>query len=242
MRFKSFVAASALLLLVPVTARSADGHIRLFFDPNQCRGDIPCGETRTLYVYAALEGATANGITGLEYGMQFGLDGGPDPGWTFAEVFAPGITVTLGSGAFGPGDQLVITPRRNRGRGVNLAWGSCQAESGTNGLILLETVQVTNSGCTGAELRVITTGHDLPSNQFYLCPLAVLCDAPAFSKVCLGNTVTPCINPEGPRGDPAQCSQSGEAVINPAANSQSPCRVTAVTPSSWSVVKDLYRN
>jgi hypothetical protein len=240
MRFKSFIAASALLLLAPVSARSADGHIRLFFDPNQCRGEIPCGESRNLYVYAELEGATAGGITGLEFGMQIGNDSAADPGWSFYEEFSPGITVTLGSGAFGPGDQLVITPRRNRGRGVNLAWGECQG--GINGLVLLETVQITNVGCTGAELRVITTGHDLPSNQFFLCPLAVLCDAPAFSKVCLGSTVTPCINPEGPRGDPALCSLSGEAVVNPAANSQSPCRVTAVTPSSWSGVKGLYRD
>jgi hypothetical protein len=231
MRLKSFVAAGALLLLVPVSARSADGNIRLMFDPNQCRGDIPCGEARTLYVYAVLEGATANGITGLEYGMQFGLDGAPDPGWSFSEVFAPEITVTLGSGAFWPIDEIPIMPRPNRGRGVNLAWGSCQL--GTNGLVLLETVQVMNTGCSGTELRLITTGHDRPSNQFFPCPLAVLCDAPAYSKVCL----TTC-HPDFPR-NPTLC---GEAVVNPGANSQSPCRITAVTPSSWSVVKDLYRN
>ena len=232
MRFKSCVAAGALLLLVPVSARSSDGHIKLFFDPNQCRGDIPCGETRTLYVYAALEGATANGVTGIEYGMRLGLDGGPDPGWTFAEEFAPGITVTIGSGAFFPSDQIPIMPRPNRGRGVNLAWGTCQF--GTDGLVLLETVEVTNSGCTGTELRLFTTDHDRPSNQAFQCPLAVLCDGPAYSKVCL----TTCNNPDEPR-NPVLC---GEAVINPGANTQSPCRITAVNPSSWSVVKDLYRN
>lgn len=240
MRFKSCVAAGALLLLVPMSARSADGNIRLFFDPNQCRGEIPCGESRNLYVYAELEGATASGITGLEFGMQLGNDGAADPGWSFHEEFAPGITVTLGSGAFGPADELVFTPRANRGRGVNFAWGACEA--GTNGLILLETVQITNAGCTGAELRIITTGHDRPSNQGFTCPLAVLCDAPAYSKVCLGNTVTSCVNVEWRYPVPALCSQSGEAVINPTANSQSPCRVTAVTPSSWSGVKGLYRD
>ncbi len=240
MRFKSCVAAVVFVMLASASARGADGNIRLFFDPNQCRGEIPCGESRTLFVYAELEGATADGITGLEYGMQFGTDGNADPGWSFFEEFAPGITITVGTGAFGPLDVRAITPRRNRGRGVNLAWGQCQA--GQTGLILLETVEITNSGCAGAELRVITTGHDLPSNQFFLCPMAVLCDVPLYSKVCLGNTVTPCVNPEGPRGDPAMCSQSGEAVINPAANSQSPCRVTAVTPSSWSVVKGFYRD
>jgi len=240
MRFKSCVAAVALVMLAAASALGADGNIRLFFDPNQCRGDIPCGETRNLFVYAELDGATSEGITGIEYGMQFGNDGNADPGWAFFEEFAPGITVTVGTGAFEPLDVRAITPRRNRGRGVNLAWGQCQ--EGLHDLVLLETVQITNSGCTGAELRVITTGHDLPSNQFFLCPLAVLCDAPTYSKVCLGNTVTPCINPEGPRGDPAMCSQGGEAVINPAANSQSPCRVTAVNPSSWSAMKGLYRD
>ena len=233
MRFKSCLAAAALLWLVPMSVRSADGHIRLMFDPNQCRGDIPCGEARTLYVYAVLEGATANGITGIEYGMRFGLDGAPDPGWSFSEEFEPGITVTLG-GAFWPIDEIPIMPRPNRGRGVNLAWGSCQL--GTNGMILLETVQVMNTGCSGTELRLFTTDHDRPSNQAFQCPLAVLCDGPAFSKVCL---MRDCGHPDFPHGDPVLC---GEAVINPGANSQSPCRISAVTPSSWSVVKDLYRN
>lgn len=233
MRFTARIAAVALLLLIPTSGRSSDGHIRLLFDPNQCRGDIACGETRTLYVYAVLEGATASGITGIEYGMQFGLDGAPDPGWTFSEEFAPGITVTLGSGAFWPLDEIPTMPRANRGRGVNLAWGACQ--SGTGGHVLLEMVQVTNFGCAGTELRLFTTDHDRPSSQSFRCPLAVLCDGPVFSKICLMRYC----HPDLYRGDPALC---GEAVINPGAHSQSLCRITAVTPSSWSVVKNLYRN
>jgi hypothetical protein len=220
-------------------AWAGDGNIRILFDPNRCAGNIPCGESRTIYVYAALEGATAGGITGVEYSIRLGMDGAPDPGWNFMEEFAPGAVV-IGSGGFDPPDFNIIQPRFIRGRGVNVAWGTCR--TGSDGLVLIETVQVTNTGCSENELRLLVWSHDTPRNEFFRCPLATLCDAPYFTKVCLGDNVVPCVNPEGPNGPQAQCSTSGEAVINPLHNSQSPCAPTAVERTTWTGVKSLYRD
>lgn len=228
-----------ILLLAAAPVLASDGEIRLLFDPNQCRGEIPCGESRTLFLYVELDGATSSGITGVEYAIQIGMDDAADPSWMFSETFSPGATASVGAGAFHPPDIAAYIPRQNRGRGVNVAWGSCQL--GEDDLVLIETVTITNVGCTSGELRLITNAHDLPRNTFFRCPLAVLCDGPTFTKVCLGRNVTPCVNPEGPRGDPASCSTSGEAVINPASNSQSPCYVTAVEQATWSNVKAIFR-
>jgi hypothetical protein len=226
-------------ILAAQVALASDGDIRILFDPNQCSTTIPCGESRTLYVYAELAGATANGITGVEYSIRLGLDGAPESGWTFSEEFAPGA-VAVGSGAFDPPDQLAIMPRFVRGRGINAAWPTCQ--TGSDGLVLIETVEVTNTGCTQDELQLLVWSHDTPRNGYFLCPLATLCDAPFYTKVCLGSNVTPCPSPEGANGPPAQCSTSGEAVINPVANSLSPCAPTAVEETTWSGVKRLYRD
>jgi hypothetical protein len=68
-------------LLAAQAAWASDGEIRILFDPDQCSTMIPCGESRTLYVYAELAGATANGITGVEYSVRLGLDGAPESGW-----------------------------------------------------------------------------------------------------------------------------------------------------------------
>lgn len=240
---RAFVVAATVIALgvqASVPAGATDGDIRLYFDPNQCSGLIPCGETRQLFVYVQLDGATSPGITGVELGMRIGMDGAQDPGWSFLETFSPGATVSVGTGAFTPPDQTAVVPPRWRGRGANIAWNSCQ--TGDAGLVLVETVDITNLGCGTDELRLLVMSHDTPRNTFFQCPLAVLCDAPVYTKVCLGGNVTPCPNPDAPRGPEAQCSTSGEAVINPVANTLSPCRVTAVEPATWSSVKSLYRD
>jgi hypothetical protein len=238
MKKKTLHFVLAAMLLASASARANDGDIRIFFEPNRCSTVIPCGEVGTMYVYAALAGATAKGITGVEYSVRIGMDGAADPGWTFEEEWVPGAVV-VGSGAFNPVDIYAIQPRLYRHRGINVAWGSCQ--TGQDGLVLIETVTVTNTGCSSSELRLLVWSHDYPASQFFLCPLATLCDPP-FTKVCLGDNVTPCGNLDFPSGWPSQCSTSSEAVINPEPNSQSACRITAVNQVSWSGVKSLYRD
>jgi len=193
-----------------------------------------------MYVYAVLEGATAGGLTGVEYALQLGADGSSDPGWSFQETFAPNA-IALGSGGFCPPDQLAITPRRNIGRGVNVAWGECQ--TGENGMVLVETVSVTNTGCSEAQLVLLVGSHDVPRNTFFQCPLASLCNGPLYTKVCLGENVAACANPDREYAETTYCSTSGGATINPtpASGPRSPCLITAIAPATWGTVKDLYR-
>lgn len=232
-----FALAAALPAAVPASA--SDGRIQLQFGDDVCQGVIACGDHRRIYVYAQLEGATSNGLTGVEFGLRIGADAGPDPGWEFAETFAPGATVALGAGAFTPVDHHVFEPRVNRKRGANVAWAECQ--QGERGLVLVETVEIINMGCDEGALRITVIDHDTPGNQFFRCPLATLCDGPAYTKVCLGDEVTSCTNPEAPRGPLALCSTSGTLLINPSANAFNPCRPTAVRAATWSGMKALYR-
>jgi hypothetical protein len=115
-----------------------------------------------------------------------------------------------------------------------VSWADCQTGDGSK--VLIETVDIFNGGCDANELALKVVKHDVPSNQFYQCPLFVLCDAPTYTKVCLGSNITACRNPEPPFPNNAQCSTSGEAFVNGSRN----CTV-AVTPTNWSSVKALYR-
>jgi hypothetical protein len=230
----------ALLAFAPAWAN--DGDIILSFSPdgNQCQVDIGCGESRLLYVYALLSGASEHGITGVEYGTLIGPDGGPDPGWSFEETFAPSANISLGVGAFLPEDTNAVIPRQNRGRGVNVAWQECQTGNGLS-RVLIETVEVTNTGCSTGELHIVVGGHDRAANAFFQCPLFVLCDRPLYTELCIGSNFSTCRNPDPPYAYNATCSTSGEAVINPASG-PGLCRPTAVQPNSWSSVKSLYRD
>lgn len=229
---KQLVATCGLALLVLASAPSwaANGNIGLFFDQAGavCQQAVPCGGQARLYVYALLEGASQFGITGAEYKVQVGPNSNPDPGWLFNETFDPNAA-TIGSGAFNPVD--------NSARGINVSWAECQTGDGYK--VLIETVDIFNatSPCNTDELALKVVKHDTASNQFFQCPLFVLCDAPVYTKVCLGSNIVACRNPEPPNADNAFCSTSGEAFVNGSRN----CTV-AVQPTSWSAMKDLYRN
>ena len=106
--------------------------------------------------------------------------------------------------------------------------------------MLIETVDILNLDCENtAELVLKVVKHDIPSNQFFQCPLFTLCDAPVYTKVCLGSNITTCRNPEPPFPNNATCSSSGTAFVNPAPGHN--CTV-AVTNQAWSTVKGLYRS
>jgi hypothetical protein len=93
-----------------------------------------------------------------------------------------------------------------------------------------------NVSCDNSEIALKVIKHSTPSNQFFQCPLLTLCDDPAFTKVCVGNSFTLCKNPEPPFPVNATCSTSGQAFINGSRN----CSV-GVQESNWSAVKSLFR-
>jgi len=202
----------------------------MFFDQNGalCQAAVPCGPPVRMYVYALLQGSSGSGITGAEYKVQIGANNNADPGYLFNETFDPAATVI--GGAFNPTDPGT--------RGVNVSWAACQVGDGTK--VLIETVDILNLDCENTgELALKVVKHDIPSNQFFQCPLFTLCDAPVYTKVCLGSNITTCRNPEPPFPNNSTCSSSGTAFVNPAPGHN--CTV-AVTNQAWSTVKGLYRS
>jgi hypothetical protein len=175
------------------------------------------------YVYALLIAGSEPGITGAEYKVQFG-PGGAVPGWAIQEEFAPSATVVLGSAL-----DLSGMPS-----GVNVAWPTCQTGDGTYS-VLIETVRAYSLDCQNPQhYQIQVVKHDHPSNQYFQCPLLVLCDAPVYTKVCAGAAVTMCRNPEPPYANNAMCSGWNDpAWINY-------CPI-AVEPVTWSAVKSIYR-
>lgn len=237
MRRLVFGTLAALLLAAP--AGASDGEIGLFFDANasSCEMNIPCDCSGRLYVYGLLLGASAGGITGAEYKITFGSSSA-DPGWFVDETFEPGATI-LGGGLL-PADPV--------SRGVNVAWPACQQGNGY--LVLIETVEIFNPGCNTNAVSLQVVRHDRPSNAQFQCPLFVLCDAPVYTKVCLGSNRTQCPNPNPPFPNDATCSTSGWAYVNPPPNVRcclscplpEPDCTIQVKSRAWTHVKALYRN
>ncbi len=239
---KNHAIAAIIALCLALPAWAADGNIGLYFDANlgSCQMNIPCHCLGRLYVYGRLEGASAGGITGAEYKIAVGPNSNADPGWLFSETFDPGATV-IGAGALNAADPL--------GRGVDVAWPACQTGGGIGVAVLIETVEIFNLDCPSGDMRLQVVKHDAPSNPFFQCPLVVLCDAPVFTKVCVGSNLTVCRNPEPPFPNNATCSTSGEGWIN----REHPLCCThclpvfanctiAVQSKAWSAVKSLYRD
>ena len=195
-------------------------------------------------VYAELTGASANGITGVEFAAQIGDDRFADPGYILVEIPNSNATTVLGR---------AFNPRDPQPRGMNMAWDVCQTGEGT-GRVLIETVLVFPTAPCGPsqnppKLRITGGGHLTPSNVFFRCPLFTICDAPVFTKVCLGTNIVPCetqVPPFCPNC--SRCSTSGQFIINGAGGvghcfppkTVSTGRVPA-TLVNWSELKALYR-
>jgi hypothetical protein len=228
---RQLVALLASALLLPaLPCSAANGNIGIFADPHAatCMATVPCMGTLKLWVYALLEGSSAGGITGAEYSIDVGSSA-PDPLWFFSETFNASATV-VGTGALNPGDAL--------SRGVNLAWAQCQP-GGPVPFVLLETVTALSFDCAQSKLILTVVKHDVASNQFFQCPLFVLCDDPVYTKVCIGSNLTTCRNPEPPFPNNATCSTSGQFILNPVIGVDR-CKV-GVETATWSTMKELYR-
>lgn len=228
---RQLLAVCAILALAASPSLAVNGNIGIYFDVDAalCQGEVPMGPPVRMYVYAFLQGGSLGGITGAEYKCQQGPSNAIDPqGYMFMETFDPTATI-LGTGAFSNPDP--------GGRGVNVAWPSCQVGDGTK--VLLEYVDVLNPLGSTAEMLLKIVRSDTYTNQFFKCPLFVLCDEPVFTKVCVGYGVVACQQDPPPTPPPytSQCSTSGIAYINPIPGRD--CRV-GVSPATWSSVKSLY--
>lgn len=178
-------------------AARADGLLGIFFDRNavQCSGPVPTASTATLYVLLVSGGSTSSGITGAEFRVQ---------------TDAASSYLFLSETPIRSGDLLLGAAL---GSGINIAAQSCQS----NGIVPLLSFQVLNPGSGSSDVDIRITAKLNPSNPSFPCPLAVLCDDPVYSKVCV---------------------EGGKAILNPAA--PRPCGSSRVD-SEWSAVKELYR-
>jgi len=206
--------------------------------PDEAKTPFGNCQPPVLDVYANLSGASAGGITGVEFGVRLGADRYPDPGYILIEIPTSTTIVRLGS---------AFTPPDAERRGMNLVWSSCQ--QGTNGRVFLGRVLVLPTAPCGPsvtppKLEMTVGQHWWPSNRYLRCPLFTLCDAPAFTKVCLGSDYAPCDLEVPPFSRVANCSSSGTFVINGAqgiGRCQSAKQESDAAPQTWSQVKSLFR-
>jgi hypothetical protein len=204
MRRKSLLAVVvAGALALSVSAQAADGTIGIYLDDagTQCEGFIIQPVTMGS-VWMNLAGATAGGITVAEFRIT-----NSDPSaYTVSFIPDAGVDVTIG-------DPLLA--------GTLVAFGTCQG-AGTGRVKLGQLVILENANT--ADVNLTVRQHFTPSNEEYPCPLAVLCDEPFYTKVCLGP-----LNADHWR-----------AWLNPSDGVSGVCEPVGVEQTTWSGVKSLY--
>lgn len=189
------------LAVVAIAAANAgaqttdDGSIGIYFDREGtlCQGTIPPGPTGGIvYVLAKLAGQSAGGIAATE----FRFTGVPES-W---EVFPVANPAHLTQG--NPFQDGVVSGFECDNHG---------------GPVLLYTVLVL-AGSEETDVQFQIEARNPPSNPSFACPHVDLCDAPAYTKVCVEGL--PCF-------------------VNVSTSRK--CGILAVSPVSWSALKRLYR-
>lgn len=225
MKFPFLAGAALAVACLGAPVMASDGEIGVFFDADKalCAGSIPCHGVGRLYVCAILQGASINGITGAEFGLEFSNNNLFTNYIVSPEQLAPSAA----------GIGTLFT----QNSGINIVWPTCQTGNGST--VLLEYVDIFNIGCNSTETSIKIVKRNTPFNQFFQCPLFTLCDEPFYTKVCLGNDLHACPNPEYPlQTINATCSTSLVAYLNPAVPRN--CTV-GVETKTWSGMKSLYR-
>lgn len=177
-----------------------------------CNGSSTGGVTQGS-VWVNLAGAAAGGITGAEFRVDHSKNEYTSVGFTVD----PNALIMLG-------DPFNADPSGPANlTGTNIAYEFCQTGPRVR---LLTFTLIEDTPTSDIELEVMR--HFDPSNYTFDCPLVTLCDAPAFTKVCVGAA-----------GD----SVEWRATLNVTGEIQAAdCNPVSVSNTSWSQIKDLYRN
>jgi hypothetical protein len=194
--------SAALLgvLLVPflatAPARAGDGVFGVFFDAagTNCSGSVPVASFAPLHVVLLPQGSTFGGIMGAEFSVTAAQN---------ASFLLQGESVEAGA--------IQIGAALNGGATIGFA--NCHAGSA----IPVLSFQVINLGGSASDVEVRVAAKSSPSNPLLQCPLAVLCDEPQFTAICVSGT----------RG-----------ILNPSGDA--PCGAGR-RAASWEHVKDMYR-
>ena len=188
-RFQTLLSTVILILTLDAQASS----IGVYFDAagTDCDTQVQPFVGFNTYILANLYAdAAASGLTGAEFRVT-----GVDPAWFSTISGNPAAPIQFGN------------PLQT---GCNIAFSQCQ--TGTGQVVLLYTVSIiTLAPVPATTLRVLPRSP--PSNSRFPCPLVTLCDAPAFSILCVSG---------------------GEAFINGGT-----CAVS-VSRTTWTAMKSLY--
>ena len=193
-RFAKVVLAVAAVLCVAAPASARNGMLGIFFDQygSQCAGTIRQGGVGQMYVVFLPAGDTRDGITGVEFSIEM-----QDASGYNVLATQPLLLTGLGDAFAG---------------GVNIVNGECL----TNLAIPVLSIQVQNlSG--GSNAKFVVRVHGNPSVKGLPCALVTLCDAPAYTAMCV---------------------ETGKAVINPTGSTT--CGSNSES-AEWSRIKELYR-
>jgi hypothetical protein len=252
--FNAWASDGDIQMLATVSG-TGGGHVgdecpfwKIVFNNSSPNGKSPWGvcQPPVIQVYAQLKGASAGGITGVEYAGKYGPTTAADAGYFFIEIPVPATTL-LGNAWFPPDPAP---------RGQNIAWNVCQTGGGTGRVLISTLIVIPTAPCGSTavppQIDMSTGQHFSPGNVFFRCPLFTLCDAPAFTKVCLGDNLTTCQTPVPPFPMASTCSTSGFFTINnPASPGIGACSpppgkagasaAALAEAKTWSGVKDLYR-
>ena len=190
-------------LALSASAQADDGSIAVYLDDagTQCEGFITAPVTMGS-VWMNLAGATAGGITVAEFRIV-----NSDPSaYSVSFVPDPAAQVAIGDPMFA---------------GCDIAFSTCQG-AGTGRVKLGQLIIIEN--VSTADVNLTVRQHYTPTNEFYPCPLAVLCDIPVYTKVCLGPL----------NGD------LWRAWLNPSDGVSGVCEPVGVEQTTWSQVKSLF--
>jgi hypothetical protein len=219
--------ATAALVAGLVSASFAqypnNGFIGIYADAagTQCCITAAAFVPATAYVISTLAGATAAGVTGAEFRIEF--NPAPSPSYMVSWTANPTLAVSLGS----PVDDTPADP--TDAKGCNLAFPTCQP------LVLTDRIQwgtlsIISLSPSAPAMTLKVKQKSPPSSPVHQCPLFTLCDAPLYTAVDM--TLT-------------QEALGGlEPVIFTSYINQSGCTAcgpVAVAPSTWSGVKELFR-
>lgn len=209
---------------------------------NNGQGNQPFGSCQppVVTVYAELKGASAGGITGVEFAAHYNGTIVAPVGYILFPIPLHGATTDLGN---------------VWDKGGNLAWNTCKTGDSNGRLPLYQLIIINTTPCGPSqkpgELVIEAASHSIPSNPFLRCPLFTLCDDPAFTKVCLGDNLTTCQRQQPPFPYDATCSSSGTFSINSPSSGVGGCNPPPGKPAvanasiqadaTWSNLKALYR-
>lgn len=223
MRRSSFFAALALCALVAASATAAppsNGYIGVFADANgtDCCITLNRSGNGRMHVFAVTGGSSSAGIAGADFKVSIEP---PAPQALLNWLPSPEAMVVSGN----PIDN-------GNGGGGFVVFNTCQTQTGLAGdKVKLGEIQAFN--LTG-EHRLVVRRSDNTNNGSFACPSVLLCDAPAFTQVCLTlESGDPALGGDEPMGF--------VSVVGSTTCSGATCGFVAATTETWSTIKDLYR-